>query len=184
MMITGRSGMREMKVDTKRLFGKKSKGNVNPPPYTVQIEVSSRDPQRIANQNQMFMEAYTMSAQAQQFFPLSSLFEILNLDGKDKILPIIRNNEHYQEQMQQMQQQLEQMGQQMQQMAEENQNLKNATMQMSNSLSTIAARRGGGQQAQPQQAPAPAGMDSGAPNPIVDNSRNMMGVPTGTALPT
>ena len=184
MMITGRSGMREMKVDTKRLFGKKSKGNVNPPPYTVQIEVSSRDPQRIANQNQMFMEAYTMSAQAQQFFPLSSLFEILNLDGKDKILPIIRNNEHYQEQMQQMQQQLEQMGQQMQQMAEENQNLKNATMQMSNSLSTIAARRGGGQQAQPQQAQAPAGMDSGAPNPIVDNSRSMMGAQTGAPLPT
>jgi hypothetical protein len=93
MMITGRNGKtREVRVDTKRLFGKKSKGAVNPPPYTVQIEVSSRDPQRIADQNQMFMEAYTMSAQAQQFFPLSALFRILNLDGKDKILPVIEAN--------------------------------------------------------------------------------------------
>jgi hypothetical protein len=89
---------------------------VNPPPYTVEIEVSSRDPQRIANQNQMCMEAYTMSAQAQQFFPLSALFQILNLDGKDRILPVIQANENYQQQMQQMQQQMEQMGAQMEQM--------------------------------------------------------------------
>ena len=108
MMITGRQS--ELRVDMKKLFGKKGKGAVSPPPYTVEIEVSSRDPQRIANQNQMFMEAYTMSAQAQQFFPLSSLFQILNLDGKDKILPVIRDNETYQQQMEQLQQQIEQMG--------------------------------------------------------------------------
>ena len=179
MMITGRQGRRELKVDMKKLFGKKGKGSVNPPPYTVEIEVSSRDPQRIANQNQMFMEAYTMSAQAQQFFPLSALFNILNLDGKDKILPVIQANETYQQQMQALQQQVEQMGAQMQQMADENQNLKKATMQMSNSLSTMAARKGGGQ----QQAPE-AGMPQQEPNAIVDNARNMMGVPTGAALPT
>ena len=179
MMITGRQGRRELKVDMKKLFGKKGKGSVNPPPYTVEIEVSSRDPQRIANQNQMFMEAYTMSAQAQQFFPLSALFNILNLDGKDKILPVIQANETYQQQMQQLQQQVEQMGAQMQKMAEENQNLKKATMQMSNSLSTIAARKGGGQ----QQAPE-AGMPQQEPNAIVDNARNMMGVQTGAQLPT
>ena len=185
MMITGRQGRRELKVDMERLFGKKGEGAVNPPPYTVEIEVSSRDPQRIANQNQMFMEAYTMSAQAQQFFPLSSLFQILNLDGKDKILPVIQANEHYQEQMQQMQQQLEQMGQQMEQMSAENENLKKATMQMSNSLATISARRGGQPQ---QQAPAMTAGEAGggpeAPNAIVDNARNMLGVPTGAALPT
>lgn len=141
VMIAGKA--EQIKVDTEKLFGKKTKGAVNPPPYTVQIEVSSRDPQRIANQNQMFMEAYTMSAQAQQFFPLSSLFEILNLDGKDKILPVIKANEHYQEQMQAMQQQLEQMGQQMQQMQAENQSLKNSAAKMANTIATINARRGG-----------------------------------------
>lgn len=185
MMITGNKGRRELKVDTKRLFGSKTKGAVNAPPYSVQIEVSSRDPQRIANQNQMFMEAYTMSAQAQQFFPLSALFNILNLDGKDKILPVIKENEHYQEQMQALQQQVEQMSQQMEQMQAENQNLKKTATQMSNTLATISARRGGGQ----QQAPAPqkmgeAGGGPESPNAIVDNARNMMGVPTGAELPT
>ena len=187
MMITGHQGKREMKVDTKRLFGKKGKGAVNPPPYTVQIEVSSRDPQRVANQNQMFMEAYTMSAQAQQFFPLSALFNILNLDGKDKILPVIQENEHYQEQMQALQQQVEQMTQQMEQMQQENNNLKQGNMQMSNALSTISARRGGGGgrgTAEAPQVPGGSPQLSAEGNPIVDNAQNTLGVPTGTALPT
>jgi len=184
MMITGREGRKELRVDTEKLFGKKTKGAVNPPPYSVQIEVSSRDPQRIANQNQMFMEAYTMSAQAQQFFPLSSLFQILNLDGKDKILPVIRENEHYQEQMQQMQQQLEQMQMQMQQMAEENQNLKKSAMQMSNTLATMSARRGGQQQpAPPPQKIGEAGGGPDSPDAIVDQARSAMGIPTGQELP-
>lgn len=184
MMITGQKGRRELKVDTKRLFGRKGKGAVNPPPYTVQIEVSSRDPQRIADQNQMFMEAYTMSAQAQQFFPLSSLFRILNLDGKDKILPVIEANEHYQEQMQALQQQVEQMSQQMEQMADENNNLKKANMQMSNSLATASARRGGGQPQAPvpQRAAEPNGGQE-SPNAIVNSARNMMGVQMGAEQP-
>jgi len=176
VMITGRN--QPVRMDVERIFGKKTKGAVNPPPYTVQIEVSSRDPQRVANQNQMFMEAYTMSAQAQQFFPLSSLFQILNLDGKDKILPVIRANEHYQEQMQAMQQQIEQMGQQMEQMQAENANLKKAVTNTTNTLANMSARRGGGApnlnnpNAQQQQ-----------PNAIVDQARSMMGQPTGQALP-
>jgi len=184
VMITGRKTA--VKVDTEKLFGKKSKGAVNPPPYTVQIEVSSRDPQRIANQNQMFMEAYTMSAQAQQFFPLSSLFNILNLDGKDKILPVIRANEHYQEQMQALQQQLEQMGQQMEQMQAENEGLKNRVNKTANALSQISARNSGSQippnQAGPEGMPQPQGLDK--ENPIVNGAVNMSGVPTGAALPT
>ena len=184
IMITGRKA-RAVVVDTKKLFGKKTKGAVNPPPYTVQIEVSSRDPQRIANQNQMFMEAYTMSAQAQQFFPLSALFNILNLDGKDKILPVIQENEHYQEQMQAMQQQLEQMGQQMEQMAQENQNLKKTVNQTTNALSQMSARRGGTQATNPtgpEGMPQPQGLNT--ENPIVGGSVNTLGQPTGAALPT
>ena len=186
VMITGRQNA--VKVDTQKLFGKKTKGAVNPPPYTVQIEVSSRDPQRIANQNQMFMEAYTMSAQAQQFFPLSALFNILNLDGKDKILPVIQANEHYQEQMQALQQQLDQMAQQMEQMANENQNLKKTVNQTTNALSQMSARRGGTRTtnpagpAGPEGMPQPEGLET--ENPIVGGAVNTLGVPTGTALPT
>ena len=183
VMITGRPNA--VKVDTQKLFGKKTKGAVNAPPYTVQIEVSSRDPQRIANQNQMFMEAYTMSAQAQQFFPLSSLFNILNLDGKDKILPVIQENEHYQEQMQALQQQLEQMSQQMEQMNAENQNLKKAVTQTSNALSQMSARRGGQRATNPtgpEGMPQPQGLET--ENPIVGGAVNTLGQPTGTSLPT
>ena len=174
MMITGRN--QPMRIDSKRLFGKRTKGAVNPPPYTVQIEVSSRDPQRIANQNQMFIEAYNMAAQAQQFFPVSALFRILNLDGKDKILPVIEANERYQEQMQQMQQQVEQMGQQMQQMQAENQTLRRTTSELTNSLSSLGTRRAdqGG-----SMTPSP---DS--PNAIVEQARSSMGMQTGSALPT
>ena len=197
VMITGRNanGVRvdpetgepvtRIKVDTKKLFGKKTKGAVNPPPYTVQIEVSSRDPQRIANQNQMFMEAYTMSAQAQQFFPLSALFQILNLDGKDKILPVIRANETYQEQMQQMAQQVEQMAQQTEQLQAENQNLRKTATQMTNALSSVGNRRGGTAQT---GAPAtPGGTVTAAPEEagaIVNAARNTLGQPTGAPLPT
>ena len=185
MMITGRKGRRELQVDMQRLFGKKRKGAVNPPPYTVEIEVSSRDPQRIANQNQMFMEAYTMSAQAQQFFPLSALFQILNLDGKDKILPVIQENEHYQEQMQQLQQQVEQMGQQMEQMQAENQNLRSAVSNTTNALAQMGARRGGGvvnQTGGPMKV-AEAGGGPNNSNAVVEQARSTLGMPTGAELP-
>jgi len=178
VMITGRNGnTRSVKVDPAKWFGKKTKGAVNPPPYTVQIEISSRDPQRVANQNQMFMEAYTMSAQAQQFFPLSALFQILNLDGKDKILPVIQANETYQQQMQAMQQQMDQMGQQMQQMAEENQNLKRATSQMTTALASAGARTGGNVNPAggtgPNKVPGPGAPNT--PQAMVEQVRGMMG---------
>jgi len=185
MMITGTAGKRELVVDTEKLFGAKTKGAVNPPPYTVQIEVTSKDPQRIANQNQMFMEAYTMSAQAQQFFPLSSLFQILNLDGKDKILPVIRANETYQQQMQQLQQQVEQMNAQMEQMQAENQNLRKAVTNTSNTLATMSARRGGAinNAAGPQKV-AEAGGGNATADAVVNAARSTLGMQTGSPLPT
>lgn len=171
MMITGHSTgqMRQLKVDIEKMFGR-TKGATTPPPYSVQIEISSRDPQRIANQNQMFMEAYTMSAQAQQFFPLSSLIRILNLDGKDKILPIIESNEAYQQQMQQMQQQMEQMGQQLEQANAENQSLRRDVDKMNNAFQTVQANLG--------QTP------QGAENPMVSSAENNFGMQTGMPLPT
>ena len=41
MMITGRKGNRPVKVNAKKMFGRELKGAVQPPPYTVQIEISS-----------------------------------------------------------------------------------------------------------------------------------------------
>lgn len=168
LMITGHRGVREVRV-TDEMFGRGG-GAVSPPPYSVQIEISSRDPQRIANQNQMFLEAYTMAAQAQQFFPLSALIEILNIDGKDKILPVIQANETYQQQMQQMQQQVEQMGQQLEQANAENQSLRRDVDKMNNAFQTVQANLG-----QTPQEPE---------NPMVSAAENNFGMQTGMPLPT
>lgn len=172
MMLTGKQGQRELVVDKERLFGIKLGGAVVPPPYAVQIEISSKDPQRIANQNQMYMEAFTMAAQTPAPMKLSDLFTLLNLDGKDNILHVIKANEHYQEQMQALQQQLEQMQAQMQQVSDERDSLKKTAAQLDRSLTNVSARRSG------------ASPRASEPNAIVEASKNTLGLPTGATLPT
>lgn len=174
MLITGRMGdSRVLQIDSEKLFGKKTKGAVNPPPYSVQIEISSRDPQRIANQNQMFLEAYTMAAQAQQFFPLSSLIKMLNIDGKDRLLDVVKSNETYQQQMEQMQQQIQQMAEQLEQAGTENKSLKEKVTQMGNAFQTVQARVG-----RPPN-PEPPGETA-----LVGSAENNFGQQTGMPLPT
>lgn len=117
ILITGRDvdyGTSRVKtLSVNKLFGKRAKGVVNPPPYLVQVEVNRKNPARVDATNELYMQAYTMAAQAQQYFPLSSLFRLLNIDGKDRLLPVIEANEKQMEQMQQMQQQIEEMSKQM-----------------------------------------------------------------------
>jgi TolA-binding protein len=94
--------------------------------------------------NEMYMQAYTMAAQAQQYFPLSALFRLLNIDGKDRLLPIIEANEQHMQQMQQMQAQMEQMAQQIEGLQKENSNLKAVSAQATNALANVGAARNGG----------------------------------------
>jgi uncharacterized protein (DUF3084 family) len=115
-----------------------------PPPYTVQVEVDRRNPARVDAMNEMYMQAYTMAAQAQQYFPLSALFRLMNIDGKDRLLPIIEANEQHMQQMQAMQAQMEQMQAQMEQLQTENSNLKTVSAQATNALANIGASRNGG----------------------------------------
>lgn len=187
MMITGKKGQRELTYSAERFFGKKGKGNITPPPYTVEIEISSRDPQRIANQNQMFMEAYSMAAQTPYPIKLSSLLKMCNLDGKDRIIPVIEADEKYYEQMQQLQQQLQQMTEQMTQMAQENQSLKQTVNETTNAMQQMSARRGG--QAPVQRGDVPtlaveAGGGEDTTSAIAATARNTLGQQTGMPLPT
>ena len=185
VMITGKDGNRKaLEIDPGKLFGKKLKGAVAPPPYVVEIEVSSRDPQRVANQNQMFMEAFTMAAQTEHPMKLSDLFKILNLDGKDKILPVIEANEHYQEMMQQLQQQVAQLQGQIEQMQAENQSLRKEAIDSTNALTKVAAKRGGNIVPQAGGGPtkvAEAGGGQNTAGAIVAASRNTLGMPLGGA---
>ena len=87
MFITGR----QVNASPERLFGSQS-ANV-PPPYQVQVQVQRRNPLRQQAQNDLFLQAYRLSAQGGQYFPLSALFELLHVDGKERILPLLRENE-------------------------------------------------------------------------------------------
>ena len=121
-----------------------------------------------------------MSAQAQQFFPLSALFQMLNLDGKDKVLPVIRENEHYQEQMQALQQQVEQMGQQLEQAQAENQDLQKKVSNTMDAMAEMSARNGGQQIPIGDEMPGQAEGESA----IVGQAENNFGQQTGQPLPT
>lgn len=114
LFVTGRKEgeSREVDASPEHLFGKKNKGTIPPPPYTVQVQVQRRNPLRQQAQNELFMQAYSMSAQAGQIFPLSVLFELLQVDGKDKILPILRQSDALTQQMQQLSQQNQMLTQQ------------------------------------------------------------------------
>ena len=172
-MVTGRNGqLREIATDAKRFFGRRNKGAVAPPPYTVQVEIVSRDPARIDSMNATFMQAYTMAAQAQQYFPLSALFRLMNLEGKDRLLPIIEANETHQQQMQQLQQNNEQLMAQMAQMQKENDNLRLTATQMTNALASVGATgaRGFGPQAAGTKA-AQAGGGPGTNASMVNQAR-------------
>ena len=86
----GMPGLGSMIRDrAKKKAAKRRKNNLAPPPYTVQVQVSRRNPLRVQAQNELFIQAYTMAAQAGQQFPLKMLFELLTVDGKDRIMPVL-----------------------------------------------------------------------------------------------
>lgn len=190
--ITGRRQTKSVKMD-ESIFGQRVGHALPPPPYAVQVEINRRNPARVDAMNEMYMNAYTMAAQAQQFFPLSALFELLTVDGKDRLLPVIEKNEKHMQQLQQMQQQLEAQAQQMEQMKAENDSLRATATQMTNALANVGAQAGvqstpaspGGLPPKVTQAPGlPGGRQQ--PGAMADqaksNMRQMMSAPAGSSL--
>lgn len=140
LMVTGRNGtLRPVTMNAERFFGKRGRGEIAPPPYTVQVEVVTRDPNRIDAMNQLYMQAFTMAAQAQQHFPLSALFRLMNLEGKDRLMPVIEENEQTQQLLEQLQQQNQQLLDQMAQMQKENDSLRLTSTQLTNALASVGA---------------------------------------------
>jgi len=179
-LITGSDGsVRRSQMNMNAMFRKKSRGAVPPPPYIVQIEINNRNPMRVEARNESLMNAYTMAAQHQQIFPLSSLFSMMDLEGKDQLVPILRENETIQAQMEQMAQQLEEAQAQMNQLAQENQNLRRVSTQMTDALSNVSASRN--PMARQSQTPAAYG-GSDQMNPdrglgVAEEARQTMAVP-------
>lgn len=190
--ITGKRKPKSIKMG-ENIFGKRVGHALPPPPYAVQVEINRRNPARVDAMNEMYMNAYTMAAQAQQFFPLSALFELLTIEGKDRLMPVIEANENHMQQLQQLQQQLEGMTQQMEQMKAENDSLRATSTQMTNALANIGAQAGaqatpavpGGMPPKVTQAPGlPGGRQ--LPGAMADqahtNTNQMMSGPMGSSL--
>ncbi len=128
-LITGKEGkVREVDMSAAHLFGKRKKGPLPPPPYSVQVQVQRRNPMRVQAMNELFIQAYSMAAQKQQHFPLTALFEILQVDGKDRIMPVLRQVEAEADMLHQAMAQMEQMAQGVEALQQENANLKEALM--------------------------------------------------------
>ena len=134
LMISGRNT--EIDASPKHLFGE-TKGAYPAPPYTVQVQVSRRNPLRVQAQNDLFLQAYSMSAQSGATFPLTTLFQLLNVDGKDKIIPILQQNDQTTQLIQSLQQQIQQL-----MAAGEEQKKQMASMQATISKQNEALTRG------------------------------------------
>lgn len=144
VLITGREtdiivNPREVDASPEHLMLKGR--DIPAPPYLVRVQVQRRSPNAIADQNQIILEAYKMSAEAGQNFPLSILFSMLNIDVKDKILPAIQEAEQYTAMMQQLAQQNQMLAEQVQQQAADINNLRNTVNeQAKQALSRPATR--------------------------------------------
>lgn len=116
----------------------RTKNSFAPPPYTVQVQVNRRNPLRVQAQNELFIQAYTMAAQAGQQFPLKMLFELLTVDGKDRIMPVL-------EEVDQQTQMLNQLMQENEQLKASNQNLKGLVDNYNTQMIKNAGAQSGGQ---------------------------------------
>ena len=85
--VTGRDGQRHQVV------WDGGKNIYPPPPYSVRVEVQRRSPIRVQARNELFLQAYTLAVQSGNPFPLSALFELLEADGKERALEVIRRAE-------------------------------------------------------------------------------------------
>lgn len=148
ILITGKNGgYREVDMSPSRIMGRR--GNVIPrPPYAVRIEVQRLNPAVVSSQNQLYIDAYKMSAESGNVFPLSVLFRMLNVDGKDRILPILDSLDTQTQQMQQLAQQNEQLAQTVQRQQQSIDGMKNLISQsaissMNTSSQSSAAERQG-----------------------------------------
>lgn len=122
----------------KKKAAQRRKNNLAPPPYTVQVQVSRRNPLRIQAQNELFIQAYTMAAQAGQQFPLKMLFELLTVDGKDRIMPVLDE--------------VDQQTHMIESLIQENQMLKESNANMQGTLNEYNQKMLGGAGAPAQQA--------------------------------
>lgn len=71
------------------------------PAYRVNLQIRRRNPLRVEAENQLVLQLYQMAAGSQEPIALETVLELLQLDGKDRILPKLREAREQQAQTQQ-----------------------------------------------------------------------------------
>lgn len=126
MRITGKDGvLRRINAAPSRIMKRVGRA-VPPPPYLVRVDVERMNPNIIAEQNDLFIKAYQMSAETQSPMPLSALLRILNVDGKEKLIKVIDSSENLAQTLNALQQQNEQLQATVQKQQEAIEGLKNS----------------------------------------------------------
>lgn len=68
------------------------------PAYRVNTQIRRRNPLRVESENQLILQLYEMSARSGQPLPVTSVLELLQVDGKERILPRMQEAQQQQAQ--------------------------------------------------------------------------------------
>ncbi|MEG0767200.1 MAG: hypothetical protein RR482_05745, partial [Clostridia bacterium] len=79
------------------------------PPYTVRVQVQRRNPMRVQAQNEEILQFANICTQAGMQIPPLALLELLQMDGKDRLLPVMQAVAAEQDQTRQMAGKMQQM---------------------------------------------------------------------------
>ena len=71
------------------------------PAYRVNTQIRRRNPLRVESENELVLKLYEMSLGSGEPLPLASVLELLQVDGKDRILPRVQEAQRQQEAAQQ-----------------------------------------------------------------------------------
>ncbi|MDR0929785.1 MAG: hypothetical protein LBM74_08790 [Oscillospiraceae bacterium] len=85
--VTGRDG------SAREIIWAGRGGAFPPPPCNVRVEVQRRNPVRVQARNELYFQAFELAARMGTPMPVSALFELLDADGKERALAVIRRLE-------------------------------------------------------------------------------------------
>ena len=120
--IYGQNGVRDAR--TAEFSNEKMFKGIEPykkPAYAVKIQPQRSSPDQVQNFNQWVGKVLELAQNAGNPIPPLVAFEMLQLPGKEQIIPILEKHDAQRQMLMQMQAQMQQMAEQMQQMAQQNQ---------------------------------------------------------------
>lgn len=168
-LITGRaeeeprnvemSGARMMRGDS---YAMGKPDDLPAPPYTVQVQVQRRNPARQQAQNEFILQMAQISGQSGQPIPPLKMAELLQMDGKDRLLPALRELDQTQQMMQMLTQKAEEATMAAEQLAQKLEGVQRLSAKQGQMLMQFQKRMGSTrpskQPATPQGLPPEEGM--------------------------